>query len=268
MPPRPPTRPVSKLLVLVEENHSMGEVRRGMPYEYRLAKAFGYSTRFRAVSYPSLPNYLAMISGHTHGITFNELPQNHPMTGPTVFGRALAAGKTAAVYVGAMSTPCQAQPDHRGGYGLAANAWVYFPGERRQCQAHDLPMAHLWSAVRQGRLPDIGMVRPSSCNDAHSCPLATADAWLRQTMTRIFAGPDWRSGRLAVVVTSDEDNRHHGDHVLTLVVHPSQHHHVVGTPLNHYSLARLYAQVAGVAPLQDARWAPSLARAFHLPVAR
>lgn len=264
--PPAPSGTVTKLLVVVDENHSLGQVRRGMPYEWWLARSFGYSTRYRAVSYPSLPNYLAMISGHTHGLTADVGPAAHPMTGPTVFGRALAAGKTAAVYAGGMSRPCRTQPDRAAGYGLAANAWVYFPAEHRQCVAHDLPLPRLWPAVQQGRLPVIGMVRPNKCNDGHSCPLATADRWLARAMARIFAGPDWRSGHLAVVLTSDEDNTHAGNHVLTVVVHPSQHHHVVRAPLNHYSIAQLYAQVSGTTPLKDARTAPSLAQSFGLPL--
>lgn len=257
---------MTKLLVVVEENHSLKQVRHGMPYEWWLARHFGYSAHYRAVGYPSLPNYLAMISGHTHALTFDETPAGHPMAGPTVFTLALAAGKTAGVYVGGMQRPCQSTPDRSQGYGLAANAWVYFPAERHHCLAHDLPLSHLWPAVASGRLPNVGMVRPNMCNDSHSCPLGTADAWLQHLMTRVFAGPDWRSGHLAVVLTSDEDNRHHGNHVLTVVVHPSQHHHVVTTPLNHYSLARLYAGVSRTTPLKDAQTAPDMATAFGLPL--
>jgi acid phosphatase len=266
-PPAAPSRPVTKVLVVVEENHGIAQVRRGMPYAFWLAKTFGYSTRYDAVSYPSLPNYLVMISGHTHGITFDESPRGHPMDGPTVFGRALASGRTAHVYVGGMSQPCQTWTDRRTGYGVPGNPWVYFPSERRQCRSHDVPLGELWPDIREGLLPAVGMVRPNSCNDSHSCSMAVADAWLERMMTRVFAGPDWRSGRLAVLVTADEDNRHQGDRVLTVVVHPSQHHHVVHAKLNHYSIARLYAQVTGTAPLQDARSAPSLADAFHLPLA-
>ena len=51
-----------------------------------------------------------------------------------------------------------------------------------------------------------------------------------------------------------------------MVIHPSQNHHVVTSPLDHYSLTRLYEQVTHTAYLAHARGAPSLARAFGLPV--
>ena len=85
-------------------------------------------------------------------------------------------------------------------------------------------------------------------------------------MTRVFQGRDWRSGRLAVVLTADEDDGSAGNTVLTVVIHPSQRHHVVSAPLNHYSLTKLYEQVTHTAYLGHARSAPSIARSFGLPL--
>ena len=83
-------------------------------------------------------------------------------------------------------------------------------------------------------------------------------------MTKIFDGPDWRSGHLAVVLTADEDDRSAGNNVLTVVIHPSQKRNVVTSPLTHYSLTRLYEEVAGVPYLFDAASAPSMTTAFGL----
>ena len=56
--------------------------------------------------------------------------------------------------------------------------------------------------------------------------------------------------------------------MLTTVLHPSQHAHVVRTPLTHYSLTGLYDRVLGVRLLRRAAGAPDLARAFGLPLPR
>ena len=85
-------------------------------------------------------------------------------------------------------------------------------------------------------------------------------------MTRVFLGRDWRSGRLTVILTADEDDGSTGNGVLTVVIHPSQRHHVVTAPLNHYSRTKLYEQVAHTPYLGHARAAPSLAGAFKLPL--
>jgi acid phosphatase len=127
-------------------------------------------------------------------------------------------------------------------------------------------MAGFGRDVAAGRLPRVGMVIPDLRHDAHDASLRRADHWFRRVMVRVFAGPDWRSGRLVVVLTADEDDRAHHNRVLTVVIHPSQRHHVVRRRLDHYSLTRLYDEVARLPRLRHARSAPSMARAFGLPV--
>jgi acid phosphatase len=261
-----PSRAVNKLLVVIEENHSLSQMRVGMPYANSLAQRFGYATNYHAITHPSLPDYLAIVSGTTHGVTDDDPPSSHRVRGRTVFGQALARGHSAAVYGDGMRSPCATTSTGRPPYAVGHNPWPYFVGERRACRTHDLPGSRLWSAIRSGRLPNAGLVVPDKCHDAHDCSLATADAWFRHLTTAVFRGRDWRSGHLAVVLTADEDDGSSGNGVLTVVIHPSQHHHVVTTALNHYSLTKLYAQVAHTTYLGHARAAPSMARAFALPL--
>jgi hypothetical protein len=62
---RASSRVVTKLLVVVEENHSLSQMHVGMPYTYSLAQRFGYATNYHAITHPSLPNYLAIVNlGH------------------------------------------------------------------------------------------------------------------------------------------------------------------------------------------------------------
>jgi acid phosphatase len=146
------------------------------------------------------------------------------------------------------------------------NPWVYFTSERHLCRRYDVPLTELHRDVIAAQLPNLGMVVPNRCNDAHDCALAQADSWLEDQVGEVLDGPDWRSGRLAVVVTADEDDHSQGNKVLTVVIHPSQRHHVVTTPLTHYSLARLYEDVAGLPHLANAASAASMTSAFGLSV--
>jgi acid phosphatase len=127
-------------------------------------------------------------------------------------------------------------------------------------------MSQFAADVRAGQLPDAGFVAPDRCHDAHDCPLGVADAWFAQQMSTVTNGPDWLSGRLAVVLTADEDDRHSGNIVLTAVLHPSQDHHVVTTPLDHFSLYGLYEDVLGL-PHDEDHPSTSMATAFGLPLA-
>jgi phosphatidylinositol-3-phosphatase len=83
-----------------------------------------------------------------------------------------------------------------------------------------------------------------------------------------LASSDFTSGKLAVVVTADEDDSTSGNKVLTVVLHASLDgsHKVVSTALTHYSLSRFYSQTTGGSPLRKAAAAPDMAEAFGLTV--
>ena len=256
--------PVTKLLVFVEENHSLDQMRSGMPYTAGLAEQYGYATDYHAIRHPSLPNYIAVAAGQTLDVHDDALPARHRLAGRSVFGQALRHGRTAATYAESMPSACGRT--NKGAYAARHNPWTYFTSEHTGCAAHDLGMRALATAARTGRLPNVGLVVPNLDHDAHDGSLATADAWFRTQMQKVFAGPDWKSGRLAVVLTADEDDHTQGNKVLTVVIHPSQVHHVVGTRLTHYSLTRLYDEVAHLPYLANAATAPSMAEAFGLPL--
>ena len=252
-------------MVFVVENHSLSQMKSQMPYTFGLAQRFGYAAHYKAIRHPSLPNYVAIAGGQTYGITNDDDPSAHPLSGTSVFGQAVASGKTAAVFADGMPGNCAT---NNGGadYAVKHNPWAYFINERSDCQKYDVPVDRLDAAITGGRLPNVGMVVPNLCNDAHNCPLGTADTWFKGWMTKILDGPDWRSGRLVVVLTADEDDKSAGNNVLTVVIHPSQNKNVVTSPLTHYSLTRLYEEVAKVPYLFDAGSAPSMTTAFGLPL--
>ena len=65
-----------------------------------------------------------------------------------------------------------------------------------------------------------GSLSPSLVHDAHDASLAAADAWLEQQLTPVLKSTDFTSGKLVVVVTADEDDKHSGNVVLTSVLTP------------------------------------------------
>jgi acid phosphatase len=271
--PRPSGRPSArqtpeavrptKVLVFLVENHTLDEMRAQMPWTAALADRFGYATTYHAMTHPSLPNYLAIAGGSTFGVQDDDDPSSHPISGPSVFGRALQVGSTARLYAEAMPGTCVTTP--AGGYAVKHNPWAYFVDERSDCDRYDVPLGHLGADARAGTLPGAGMVIADICHIAHDCPLATADAWLKTEVSPVLAGPDFRGGRLVVVITADEDDHSGDNRVLTVVATKDMPgHQVVDTPLTHLSLSRLYAEVLHFAPLRGAAGAPSLADAFHL----
>ncbi|MCU1595984.1 MAG: phosphatidylinositol-3-phosphate phosphatase, partial [Frankiales bacterium] len=112
--------------------------------------------------------------------------------------------------------------------------------------------------------PNVGLLVPDICHDGHDCSLATADGWLKSWLTVVRQGADYRAGRLAIVVTFDEDDNSGNNTVLTTVVSPYTSRLVSSRACNHYSLTRYLAELTGTVPLRAAATATSLRAAFRV----
>jgi hypothetical protein len=266
---------VTKILTIVEENHGYTQMQAGMPYLNGLAQQYGYANNFHAIGHPSLPNYVALVSGSTYGITSDCTVSSCPVSGAqTIFDQTITAGKTAKVYAEDMTSNCMTSGSGVGKYAVRHTAWPYFTdtASRANCNQFQVTAGTYQSGafnsdVTSGTLPNVGMLIPNLCNDAHDCGLSTADAWLKNILPLVFAGPDWQSGHLAIVVTTDEDEGTQLNQILTVVMHPDLQNKVATTSMDLYSLTRLQEQVAGVPNyLNNAATANDMAQAFGLPV--
>jgi len=265
-----PTSPrPTKVLVVVEENRTARSALAGMPYLASLARAHGRASSYRAVTHPSLPNYLAITGGSTFGVRDDASPSRHPLSGPSVFDRVLAGGRTAKTYAEAMPSGCGLSATTK--YAVKHNPWAYFSdaSSRSSCRRFDVPSGTtaagaLRRDVDAGTLPNVGLVIPDLCHDGHDCSLATADSWLKGWLTLVQQGPDYRAGRLAIIVTFDEDDTSGNNTVLTVVVSPYTRSVVSSRAYTHYSLTRYFAELTGTTPLRSAAGAPSLRADFSI----
>jgi acid phosphatase len=80
----------------------------------------------------------------------------------------------------------------------------------------------------------------------------------------VQAGQDWRSGRLAVLVTFDEDDHSAGNHVAAVMLHPSLHHRTVPARLDHHDLSAGVSRLVGAKPLHGAVHRRGVLAAFGL----
>jgi phosphatidylinositol-3-phosphatase len=257
----------TKLLVIVMENHSSSGAAAGMPRLAAAAHRYGLATRSFGVTHPSLPNYLAIAAGSTFSVHDDKPPSAHRLPGRSVFGQVLASGKVAKTYAEGMTAPCQTTPSRR--YAVKHNPWTYFRSERAACLRDDVPAGTpsrgaLQHDIAAAAMPTFALLIPDLCNDAHDCSLATADRWLGLWLAPLTAGPDFRAGRLAVVVTFDEDDNHSHNQILTAVLHESLHGSTVRTRLDHLALSRAASGLVGRGGLRGARTAPDLLTSFGL----
>ncbi len=258
-----------KVLTIVEENHAEGAALLGMPWLASMARSYGYARSWQAVTHPSLPNYLALAGGSSYAVTNDAGPAAHPIGGSSVFGQALSHGKTAKTYAEGMSVNCGTTGTSR--YAVKHNPWAYFASgaERPNCRRWDVPAGtttagNLRHDIDAGTLPTVGLLVPDLCHDAHDCSLGTADSWLRSWLAVVMRGPDYRAGRLAIVVTFDEDDTSGPNTVLTVVISPRTAHVVSSAAFSHYSWTRYAAELSGTSPLRAAATARSIRSTFHI----
>lgn len=253
---------------IVMENHSFGQVigSEDAPFENSLAQACGLATHYRAVTHPSLPNYLAATGGATFGVRHDRFPAAKAIDAPTVFSEVAGSGRQWRTYSESMAGNCRAE----GRFGFARNPAAYFAGPRQRCARWDVPMGtvdhgNLASALANNHLPAFSLMIPNLCDATHGCPVSRGDAWLSRWIDRITSSASYRDGSTAVFLTWDEGNNDRGRHVPLIAVSPTTPRGATtGARFDHYSLLKTTADLLGITPPGHAAVAGSMRRAFGL----
>jgi hypothetical protein len=260
-----------KVMVIAEENHTAEGVMGsgGAPYISALARRFATLTEMSAgypVGCPSLPAYLLMTSGSTHDICDDAGPETYPIDGPSIFSQVEDAGLQWRGYAESMPAPCTRHDAANGRYLVRHAPAPYYTASAR-CGDWDLPLGTasagaLHDDVSRGALPDYAFVTPDACDDMHGAAACTGDLvadgdrWLATWLPQILAGPDYREGRLVVVVTWDEGNGS-SNHIPTVVASPSAQGVRVTDPVTHCGLLAMEEDLLGLRRLGCAATATS-----------
>ena len=240
------------------ENHSYRSIigSSAAPYLNGLAGLCGLATNYSAVAHPSLPNYIALTSGSTQGITDDGSPSQHPLDVPSIFGQLPHGGSRSLQE----SMPANCSLGSSGRYVARHNPEAYYTNIRADCGAYDVPL---------GNVADISarftFVTPNLCNDMHDCSVATGDAWLSGFLPQLLASTEYGGGKTAIFITFDEGAGSGGQQVATLVVAPPVRPGARSdTPYTHYSLLRTTEEMLGLGFLGNAASATSMRAGFGL----
>jgi phosphatidylinositol-3-phosphatase len=251
-PATPPGAP-QHVLVVVFENKAFSQVdsSRQAPALSALAAQGAVYTNLHALTHPSQPNYLALFSGSTQGVTDDHCPVR--LHGRPNLGRQLLdAGLTFTGYSEGMPSPgytgCSS-----GRYAAKHNPWVDFdnlPAAVNQ-PGSALPADY-------ARLPTVAFLVPDLCDDMHDCPVASGDAWVRRVL-QPYA--QWAAQHNSLLlVTFDEDDTHHGNQIFTLLsgagVNPGRY----DQPLTLLSILRSIEDWYGLPPLATAPALPGVGK--------
>ena len=212
------------------ENRSYPQAMQGA-YTASLTRDFAVAQNYHAVAHPSLPNYLALTSGSTWGIS----DDGYHRLGVTGLGGELtAAGISWKAYMEGMTQGCYDSPYP---YALKHNPFAYYEGA---CPANVTSLNALAGDLAKPRPPRLAWITPGLCHDGHDCSTAVADAYLARLVPEILASAAWKENGL-LLITWDEAEGDASNRVPCIVVAPRL---LAGTSQRYYDHYSLLATVS------------------------
>lgn len=229
------------VVVVVFENRAYDQVMgsSSAPYINSLAAGGANLTASYAETHPSQPNYYALFSGDTQGVTDDSCVDPGFSEEPNLGSELLAAGRTWASYNESLpaegSTTCES-----GKYRQKHNPWFGFGNVPTST-------AHTFGAFPKDytTLPTVSFIVPNMCSDMHDCSIGTGDTWLKNNL-KSYA--DWaKTHNSLLLITFDEDNRLSGNRIPTVLygqqVKPGS---TSDTTYNHYDVLRTLETMYGL----------------------
>ena len=229
------------VVVVVMENHAYSQVigSSSAPYINNTLKAGGANlTQSHAITHPSQPNYYALFSGSTQGVTDDSCVKPGFSSAANLGSEVIAAGKTWGSYNETLpsqgSTTCKS-----GNYAQKHNPWFGFSNVPTNTAKTFAQFPTDYST-----LPKMSFVVPNLCSDMHDCSVSTGDTWIKNNLG---AYATWaKTHNSLLVVTFDEDNSLSGNRIPTLLYgQPVTAGSSTATTYSHYDLLRTLEDLAG-----------------------
>jgi phosphatidylinositol-3-phosphatase len=254
----------------------------------KLAKEYGVASEYFTTSDPDTAGIMAFLAGNSYNINDGEPYWDQRVNKPSLLSQLDKAHKSWKEYVqdipyagylgDCYPTVCletdtlykqekfNPVPDL---VSVADN-----PAEARKM----VPASELASDAKRGRLPNFSFIDANECTNMHGGPpwcidspnnlgqlddnqlVSDGDGYLKQVVSEITSGPQWKHGNNAIVVTETEGITSAGccdanpgtGRVLTIVITNHRRHLVDSTKFNSYSLLATVEHAFGLGCLQFA----------------
>jgi phosphatidylinositol-3-phosphatase len=218
------------IVVVVEENHAFNKIigSSDAPYMNSLVKNGLSFSESHGVTHPSQPNYLALFSGSTQGVTTDNCPVS--FTAPNLAAELKNKGLTFTGYsedlpsVG--SKVCQSN-----GYYRKHSPWVDFSNISSNLNQPFTAFPEDFS-----KLPTVAFVIPNVNHDMHDGTIKEADNWLK---TNIAPYVQWAKTHNSLLIVSwDEDDNTKANKIPTIFVGSMVKPGVSNQQITHFNVLR------------------------------
>lgn len=235
----PATLPLpSHIVVVMEENHSYSEIigSSQAPYINTLASEGALFTSSYGVGHPSEPNYLAIFSGSTQGVTGDNCPLTFSVS--NLGAELITAKKTFTGYSEGLpsvgSKVCTS-----GEYARKHVPWTDFSD-----LASTVNQPFTAFPTNYANLPTVSFVIPDLLDDMHDGTIQQGDTWLNRHLSGYV---NWaKTNNSLLIVTWDEDDNSAGNHIATIFVGPMVKPGKYSEKISHYNVLRTIEAIYGV----------------------
>ncbi|OLD11673.1 MAG: hypothetical protein AUI50_04765 [Crenarchaeota archaeon 13_1_40CM_2_52_14] len=220
------------IVTILMENHGLGDIigSPSAPFMNKLASAWSLATNYTALDHPSLPNYLALVSGQEFA-TWSQSDCNPGAScnagdAPNLVDRLESRDLTWKAYMEGYPTNCgtNCSPGNcflgdngTTQYAARHNPFVYFgdivnstercsrivPANSTNAAPDDQFLADLESPAGSSNFM---WLTPNLCNDMHDCPISTGDSYLSQIVPKILDSKLFTDHKAALFIAFDEGN--------------------------------------------------------------
>ena len=241
------------IVIVIEENKPDSAVigSKSAPYINALANSGANMTQSFAEAHPSEPNYLALFSGNTFGLTSDACPVNAGAA-PNLASELLAAGYTFAGYsedLPAVGSPaCSA-----GKYARKHVPWANFTNVPA---ATSLPFSAFNNRQDYASLPTVSFVIPNLDNDMHDGTIAQADTWLYNNLSHYA---NWAiANNSLLILTFDEDDGGSKNQIPTVIYGAHVKPGSYSEAISHYNVLATIEEMYGLPKTGLAANAPAI----------
>jgi acid phosphatase len=218
------------VFVVIEENHSFGEVMAQMPWLVAKAKANGITANYYSNDGGSALDYFWLSSGSNeeqYGCGGWGCPR--PILSDNIYRELDARGMNWKIYAQGLPSAGDMRQTDLGSYAVRHNPAIWYEdvihaGAAYQ-KRHIVPDTQLAADIAAKSLPSFAFIVPDVDHDAHNGTLAQADAYLQKVVAPLLKSSAFQPGGDGLLfLTFDEcgggTNDGCGGHVFTAVIGP------------------------------------------------